>query len=138
MQSLLPLLHAWQREFAGRVSFLLVYILEAHAVDEWNIGLEPELRVSQTRTLDQRQTMAQLFQRKLDVHLPIYLDSPSDNAFQQYFQAWPLRAFVVDSCAVLRWASVPTDTGHFVPSLLHDAISSFFPSEAGLEKSTVG
>lgn len=114
-----------------QVSFHIVYILEAHAQDEWNISVPDQ--VMQHQNLQDRQHAARRIIEKFDLEslmqntnrLHIWVDSFPQNSFQSYFHAWPLRVVLIDSRGVFSWASTPTDTGHFIPSTVTDVLEPY-------------
>jgi len=79
-------------EFRGIADFLTVYILEAHAVDEWPLGTV--VQIKQHRVLDERISAAQMFIRDYDFKVPLVVDS-IENSFNSVFAAWPERFYIV-------------------------------------------
>lgn len=84
-------LHKLFRDFRGIADFLTVYILEAHAVDEWPLGTSVEIK--QHRVLEERISAAELFIRDYEYKLPLVIDS-IDNSFNSIFAAWPERFYI--------------------------------------------
>jgi len=85
------------------VDFLIVYITEAHAVDEWPIrsgryhGGEP-VHVRQPKRLADRIEVAKTFLARYGLlgDLPTLVDSPEDgDPFCAAFCPWPIRFYVV-------------------------------------------
>jgi len=75
-----------------RVDFLHVYILEAHAQDEWPLGTKTVIR--QHRSTEERIQIAKGFQNKYSWPIPMVVDT-IQNEFHEQFSAWPERVFVV-------------------------------------------
>lgn len=77
---------------------LLVYILEAHAVDEWpmgdGFGVSKFRAVKQPRSVEERCRLAAEFRDELQSTLPLCVDGV-DNAFESLYSVWPLRFYVV-------------------------------------------
>lgn len=99
---------------ASNVQFMMVYLLEAHASDEWPLGSEPLVPAS--RSLDQRACNARRFRDEAGVRVPMYLDSMSDS-FHKNFAAWPERFFVVSADGTVCFVAQPVPGGYD-----HDAI----------------
>jgi len=80
-------------------SFVFVYILEAHAVDEWPIRTKPELCIKQHQTLRDRCAMAKSLIDQFQFQMPVFVDT-MDNSFQTTYAAWPLRAFIFQQSTI--------------------------------------
>lgn len=89
-------LKTMQRRFGAHIPFLLVYIREAHAADQWqstrnereNVALSP------AATIGQKRDYAQRCSRKLHLEFPAVVDG-MDGAVESAYQAWPSRVFVI-------------------------------------------
>lgn len=77
------------------VSFMFVYILEAHAYDEWPISCLNEV-IPQHRNVSDRAEAAKILQQTypLDSNVTMILDN-EDNDFSRVFAAWPFRYCVL-------------------------------------------
>lgn len=83
----------------GQVKVVFVYILEAHAVDEWpinsgryNRGRGP-VCVKQPTTNQERLQLANRFRIDFDCkEIPMLVDS-IDNEFEKKYAPWPLRFY---------------------------------------------
>ncbi len=92
-----PALISMYRRYAARVPFLLVYIREAHAGEDWqstrntrdNVALPP------AATFGEKHDHATMCSRKLHLPFPAAVDG-MDGAVEQAYNAWPSRAFVID------------------------------------------
>lgn len=79
----------------------MVYILEAHASNEWPINnLPPNVEyLNQHITLEDRQNAAKLFQNTygelLHPKMKFYLDSPT-NEFNTIYPSWPFRVWIIN------------------------------------------
>ncbi len=71
----------------------MMYIEEAHATDEWNIGESAGEIVESHKTLQDRERCIQLFQTKHGATFPIYPDD-MNNSFMKEFASWPVRCFI--------------------------------------------
>ena len=83
------------------IDFAMVYIEEAHAVDEWPIrsgryhGNVP-VNIEQPRTLAQRIAVAKAFLAHYNVAMQTLVDSPeAGNPFEKAFAPWPIRFYVI-------------------------------------------
>jgi len=84
------------RRYGSQIPFLLVYIREAHANDNWqstrntreNVELAPAL------TYSEKQGHAAMCSRKLHLPFPVIVDG-LDGAAEKAYHAWPSRVFVI-------------------------------------------
>lgn len=80
--------------------WVLVYTLEAHAVDEWPISssrADPSgnpVHIQQHRSLQERLSAARSFSDVFEVPFPVVIDS-MDNSFEALFCTWPFRFYVL-------------------------------------------
>jgi len=104
------------------VRFVMVYVAEAHAEDEWpissaryNAGRGP-VRVTQPTTGAERRALAQRFQRDFDPAGDVFDDVLVDDVeagdeFERAFAPWPFRFFGVSSgCGVATAAATTAAT----------------------------
>ncbi|ETO22704.1 deiodinase [Reticulomyxa filosa] len=75
-------------------NFVFVYILEAHASDEWPIRTKPNLCIKQHASLKDRCSLAIRLIDEFHFQIPVFVDT-MDNCFQTTYAAWPLRAFLL-------------------------------------------
>ena len=90
------------REAGDRVRFLVVYIREAHATDEWvsESNVEAGIGVAQPTTVADRCDVARTMCDRLDVSMPVVTDSLDDRVATLY-GAWPDRVYVIDESGVV-------------------------------------
>jgi len=81
------------QEWKERADFLHVYIMEAHACDEWPLGTKTCIR--QHKSTEERIKAAQSFTAQYTWPIPMVVDTIS-NEFHDNFSAWPERVFVVE------------------------------------------
>jgi len=93
------------------VQFITVYIVEAHASDQWPLG--KSCSIPQHKTLADRKAAAQKLIKDWHYELPMYLD-PMDNNLQKAFGAWPERMVIVDGARTVKWISVADEEGSTV------------------------
>jgi hypothetical protein len=91
--------------FGSKITFLTVYILEAHAVDTWPLGFDQCYK--QTNTLEERSSVARDFIRDNNYEFPIRIDAPPNDAFNTLFAAWPLRFYVIDKNSTMTYICEP-------------------------------
>jgi hypothetical protein len=89
------MLHQLFADYQKRVSFLAVYITEAHARDEWPVGKKISF-CDQPTTLEARCALADKFLRDRECKLPMLVDT-MDNDFQKNFAAWPFRFYIIQN-----------------------------------------
>ncbi len=84
-------------EYGDRAAFLFVYIREAHADDEWQLGSNRRDSVvfAQPTTLGRRQEVATSCSKALKLTMPCLVDE-IDNPVDEAYAGWPERLFIVD------------------------------------------
>lgn len=101
----MPALNALVQEYHKKVTFTLVYILEAHASDEWPIG--NAVSVAQHTSLKQRLHAARALQHTLQPHTAIrILVDTIEDTFNKTYSSWPTRAWIIKH-GVVRHKSDP-------------------------------
>ena len=75
----------------------MVYIAEAHAVDEWQLASneQADIRLQQHRQFAERLAAAKLCANELKLQMPMLVDG-MDNATSILFAAWPERIYILD------------------------------------------
>lgn len=78
------------------VRFVFVYILEAHAVDEWPVSATNTI-ISQHKNMQERVDAANFFLDQYPLHAQIefYLDN-EDNDFNTVYASWPFRYWIIN------------------------------------------
>lgn len=89
-------LKALQQRFGAQIPFLLVYIREAHASDQWQSTRNERENVvlSPASTIGQKREYARICSRKLHLDFPAVVDG-MEGAVESAYQAWPSRVFVI-------------------------------------------
>ena len=74
----------------------MVYIAEAHAVDEWQLSSNEQanIRLKQHRHFEERLAAADLCEAELKLKMPTLVDG-MDNAASTLFAAWPERIYIL-------------------------------------------
>lgn len=102
--------------YSNVVNFRFVYILEAHAQDEWPISsarwsrTNQPIMYNQTRTIEQRLSVAKDFIRDFDFPIPVVLDKPDENLFEKFYAPWPVRIYIIDNEHRLTYKAQPSET----------------------------
>jgi len=113
MRAISGRLHDLQEKYRDRADFLLVYILEAHAQDEWPICSSrcspggKKILYNQHKTLEERTQAAKDFIEAFDFKIPTVLDN-MENDFESKYSAWPLRIYAVRQGQV-EYKAMPRD-----------------------------
>ena len=98
------------------INFRFIYILEAHAQDEWPIcstrwsPTQMPIKYNQTHTIEERLAVTKDFIRDFDFQMPVVIDKPEENLFDQLYASWPLRIFVIDKDHRLTYKAQPSET----------------------------
>lgn len=81
-----------------RVQFLMVYIREAHASDEWAMAgnTRAGITTAQPQTDSERAMVAQRFVNHFQPNFPVVVDRIDDRANKVY-GGWPDRLYVIDA-----------------------------------------
>jgi len=85
-------IHALHAKYAHVTDIVTVYIVEAHAMDEWPVG-DP-LKITQPLSTAERCGLARSFTKSYELKVPMLVDC-IDNNFSTDWAAWPVRFFVV-------------------------------------------
>ena len=85
-------------QLLGRAEFLLVYIREAHAADEWRMESNDNrgITVFQPTNFDDRTSAARGCTGDLMISMPAVVDG-MDDAVAKAYGAWPDRIYVIDA-----------------------------------------
>ena len=95
-------MNEYAEKYATSVQFIFVYILEAHANDEWRVD-SINTEVSQHKNLSDRADAAQKFIEKFPLHKNICLVLDNEqNEFNTLCSSWPFRYWILNSDNTLR------------------------------------
>jgi hypothetical protein len=88
------------------MAFYVVYIVEAHSSDMWQMqsNVHDGVIFKNPLTDPERQEVAGACVRNLHITIPALIDSV-DNTVERKYTAWPDRLFVIDSGGIIRWKS---------------------------------
>jgi len=81
-------------KYGDLARFVCVYIMEAHAKDQWPLGKLSTF--DQHKTMDDRIRAAKHFQSEFNYRPEIYVDTMS-NEFNNLYCTWPERGFVIST-----------------------------------------
>ena len=84
------------QKYRDRARVFVVYIAEAHAVDEWQMesNAQAGICIPQHTTFAERLDAARLCEARLGMTMPTLVDA-MDNAACEAFAAWPERIYIV-------------------------------------------
>ena len=84
-------------EYQERVQFVMVYIREAHASDEWAMGSNTRAGIdyAQPQTDQERALVARQFVEHFQPGFPVVVDS-ADDRVNKIYGGWPDRLYVID------------------------------------------
>ena len=85
----------------------MVYIEEAHATDEWNIGMSAGSIVESHKTIEDRMKCIEMFKKNNNVKFPIYPDD-MESTFMNTFASWPVRCYIIKN-EIIEYISQPVD-----------------------------
>lgn len=81
-------------EFQDMVSFVKIYISEAHALDGWKMYTHVDY--NEPRYLHEREKVARKYIKEMQINVPLVMDV-MDNKAEQMYSAFPERLYVVDA-----------------------------------------
>lgn len=96
----MPAFNSLLEELGARVNFVGLYIVEAHAMDEWPIsssranGGRGVVAIEQPRSDQERCEVARRFQEDFHLRVPLLVD-PVSNPFERLYAPWPLRFYIL-------------------------------------------
>jgi hypothetical protein len=108
--------------YGDRAAFLVVYILEAHPSDVWQMesNLRDKVVFASPRNEDERSRVAGVCVRNLGIKFPAVLDE-FENSTERAYTGWPDRLYLIDGNRRVAFKSRPGPFG-FQPQELHAAL----------------
>jgi Iodothyronine deiodinase len=112
------------------VSFLVVYITEAHPSDVWQTqrNFKENVVFASPRNQDERASLAGTCVRKLGIEIPALLDE-FGNSTEAAYTAWPERIYLIDRSGRIAYKSKPGPYG-FKPDELRRTLQSISPERS--------
>lgn len=100
------------QQYKGRAAFYVVYILEAHASDVWQMqqNVRQGVIVASPKDFGERSEVAGSCVRKLGIQIPALLDG-FDNSTEAAYTGWPDRLYVIDRGGSVAYKSEPGPYG---------------------------
>jgi hypothetical protein len=94
------------------VSFLAVYILEAHPSDVWQMqsNIKEKVVFASPKDEEERALVAGACVRKLGIKFPAVLDG-FDNTVEKAYTGWPDRIYLIDAQGRVAYKSRPGPFG---------------------------
>lgn len=119
----MPALNQLYDQYQSRVTFLAVYILEAHPSDVWQTenNIKQGVVFASPRNEDERAQVAGSCVRKLGIKFPAVLDE-FGNSTESAYTGWPDRLYLVDQAGRIAYKSKPGPFG-FKPAELKAALA---------------
>ncbi len=124
----MPALNKLYKEYGTQVSFMVVYITEAHPSDLWQTqsNFKDNVVFASPRNEDERANLAGTCVRKLGIEIPALLDE-FGNSTESAYTAWPERIYLIDRAGKVAYKSKPGPYG-FKPDELKRALRKMFPA----------
>ncbi|MGI8958895.1 MAG: tetratricopeptide repeat protein [Bryobacteraceae bacterium] len=115
-------LNALYAKYRGQLSFVLIYIREAHSTADWQSTRNERegIMLRPAANLSEQQQHANMCMRKLHIEFPALLDDMSGDAEKAY-SAWPSKAYLVDGQGQIIFATGLSELD-FKPDQLESAI----------------
>jgi hypothetical protein len=109
-------------QYKDRAAFYIVYILEAHASDVWQMQSNVTQRVifASPRSMEERTAVAGSCIRALHIEIPALIDN-FGNTTETEYTGWPDRLFVIGRDGRVAYKSAPGPFG-FHPAELEAAL----------------
>ena len=109
-------------QYGGQVQFYVVYILEAHPTDVWQMesNVKENVLFASPKNAEEREYVAGACVRKLGIKFPAVIDG-FDNTTEKAYTGWPDRLYLIGSDSKVLYKSKPGPFG-FKPEQLEAAI----------------
>ncbi len=105
------------------MAFYIVYIVEAHASDVWQMqaNLSQNVVIASPRSFEEREAVADSCVRNLHIEIPALLDD-FHNTTETAYTGWPDRLYAIDRAGKIAYKSRPGPFG-FHPSELANTLA---------------
>ena len=111
-------------KYAGQVTFIVVYICEAHPTDGWqvNMNVDDDVLFADPTSDDERTEVATACALRLNIEMPVVID-PIDDRLASAYGALPDRLYLIGTDGRIAYQGEPGPWG-FKPPELEAAITS--------------
>ncbi|MES1257125.1 MAG: tetratricopeptide repeat protein [Acidobacteriota bacterium] len=122
-----PALNELAQTLGRQVSFLQVYIREAHSTEQWQSTMNERenIQLAPVQSAQQKQEYATMCRRNLHLRFPAVIDG-LDDAAEKAYQAWPSRVYVLSADGRIRYSSALIEE-EFDRKALEQAVKSLVP-----------
>ena len=116
-------------DYGQQVRFLVVYILEAHPTDVWQMesNVKDKVLFATPTDFDERALIAGACVRKLGIKIPAVIDG-LDNTVEHAYTGWPDRMYLIDAAGRIAYKSKPGPFG-FNSAELRAALERAVPKQ---------
>jgi len=97
--------------YKAKSEWYMVYIQEAHSVNESQADSDHEIETKDPKTMEEYKALADICRRELGFSFPILVDGMDDNKFKKAYAAWAERIYVVDKKGKIAYKSEPISEG---------------------------
>jgi peroxiredoxin len=107
-----PALNKLYDQYGSRVAFLVVYIIEAHPSDVWQMesNIKDKIVFATPKNQEERALIAGACVRKLGIRFPAVLDE-FGNSTEKAYTGWPDRIYLIDQNGRVAYKSRPGPFG---------------------------
>ncbi len=125
------------RHYKDRADFVMVYVREAHPIDGWRMESNDreDVAIAQPRTFAERVAVARTCGRRLDLGMPMLVDTMDDTVGARY-SGMPSRLYLIDHQGRVAYKSgrgpfgfKPAELEHSLLLLLQDEFPGLAPRE---------
>ena len=112
------MLNRMYQQYKDRAAFYVVYILEAHASDVWQMpsNIQQNIIIASPRNAGERTAVADSCVRKLRIEVPALIDN-FRNTTEEAYTGWPDRLYLIDRNGRVAYKSSPGPFGFHPPEL---------------------
>jgi hypothetical protein len=117
-------LHELWKRYSDRVSFAVVYIVEIHPTDGWEVhdNRDEKIAIVQPTTLAERESVAESCAINLSIEMPVVIDE-LDNQIADAYGALPDRLYLIGTGGNIAFQGALGPEG-FDPTALEQAIQT--------------
>lgn len=118
----MPALNKLSEQYGNKVTFLVVYITEAHPSDVWQMqsNIQDKVVFASPKDEEERALVAGACVRKLGIQIPAVIDE-FGNSTEHAYTGWPDRLYLIDRKGRITYKAKPGPFG-FKSEELHAAL----------------